>query len=168
MVDARREFGDRRKQPLGRDVLQLAAMRVRRRGAAGEHDHRLRADKSFGDAGDEIGRAGARRHQTNAGLAGELGVGERHVRGAVLVAHAIERDVVGVIERVEDADHVTARQAEHDAHIFRAQRLNDRAGGGHCRHCLFPPCHGFLASASPTPRRTENRRSGDCASVRSS
>ena len=79
----------------------------------GERDHRGIVEVGVGDAGGEVGGAGAERGQADAGLAGEAAVGVGHERGALLVTRGHEDDALAVVERLAHVERLFAGDAEH-------------------------------------------------------
>ena len=81
---------------------------------AGDGHHRDRVHVGVGDAGDQVGGAGAARGQADADLAGRSGVAVGRVRGALLVAHQDVAQLLGVVEGVVERDRDAAGKAEDD------------------------------------------------------
>ena len=125
-VDPNRPFRDRREDPVGRDLLRGAAVRVRRRAAPGDDDDRQAADVCLGNTREEVRAAGPRRDEAHPGLTCQLCVRGRHARRRLLVTNEDVRDLGRVVERVVDAQDVPAGKAEDEAHAFRLQEVDDR------------------------------------------
>src|SRR5258707_593886 len=82
--------------------------------------------------------AGTRSRQANAEASGVFGVGARHERGRLLVAHLDEADfVLPLAKRFNDAVDAVSEEAEHDFDTPILKRVNeDVATGG--RHGCAP------------------------------
>src|SRR5262249_32650300 len=99
-------------------------------GLAGERDQRRAVEVRVGDAGGQIRGARPERGQTDAGAPRQAPVGGGHERGPLLVARRDEGDP-RVEERIEDIQHLLARQAEDVAHAFVLEALDDQIRGLH-------------------------------------
>ena len=77
--------GDRAQDVGVRDVLQRAHVGLRPRGAAADQQHRRARQRGVGHGGDGVGDAGAGGDHRHAELAGQLGMGMRHVHGGAFV-----------------------------------------------------------------------------------
>ena len=73
-----------------------------------------RVEVGVGDAGDQVGGAGAAGGGADADLAGGAGVAVGGVRRALLVAHQHVAQLLGVVEGVVERDGDAAREAEDD------------------------------------------------------
>ena len=104
---------------------------------AGQHDHRHGVHVGGGDAGDEVGRAGAGGGQADAGASGDAGVAVGGVRGGLLVADQDVLDVgvlaQGVVERQDDA----AGVAEEDFDPLGTQAFHQDSGAGQTHGVLL-------------------------------
>ncbi len=81
------------------------------------------------DAG--VGRARPARHEADAGAAGELAVGLRHVGGAALLAAYDEADLLAhVIERVECREIALAGYAEGRVGAMNPELIDENLAAG--------------------------------------
>ena len=80
----------------------------------GDGHQRRRVEVGGGDAGDEVGGAGAAGRRADAHLAGGAGVAVGGVRRALLVAHQHVAQLLGVVEGVVERDRDAAGIAEDD------------------------------------------------------
>ena len=115
-------LGDRQRD--AGDVGFLEGVRADELAAhlAGDADDRRAVHHRRGDAGDQVGRAGAGGGDRHADLAGGAGVAVGHVRRALLVPHQHVAD--GVVEhRVVGGQDGPARIAEDAGHAFADERL---------------------------------------------
>src|SRR6185436_2815099 len=95
------------------DFLERLALGELVRHLADEHHHRRRVLLRGVHADRAVGRAGAARDEQDAGLAGQLAVGLRHVRGAAFLAADDEREALAlVVHAVEHRQVALARHAE--------------------------------------------------------
>ena len=76
-----------------------------------------------------VGHAGPGRDHGDAELAGQLGMGVRHVHGRALVAHVDDADAEPR-EMVPDRLDVAALQAEHAVDAARLEEARDPGGAG--------------------------------------
>ncbi len=112
-IDLRHPFGQRPKHGAIVDLLEGLAIHHVPAHLADEQDHGRAV--LLGDVHADGGMAGAgpTGDHADAGLAGQLAIGLRHVGGAGLVAGIIEGQPVGnVMERVEHLEIALARHAE--------------------------------------------------------
>ena len=97
------------------DLLLVVAAEAGARLLADDRQHRLVVELGVVEAVEQVDRAGPRGGQADAELAGELGVGARHERGHLLVAHLDElgaaRAVARALERADDAVDAVARDS---------------------------------------------------------
>ena len=128
-----------------------------RRNLPGDDDHRDGIEQRVGDAGDRVGRAGPRRDEHDARLAGGAGIALRHVRRALFVADEHVADRGMIIERVIDGQHRAARITEHD---FDAQI--DQAFDQNVRAALFGHDETPLVGASRVFAPGHPRWQGAC------
>ena len=113
----------------------------RRRDLTGQHDHRNGIEQRVGDAGDGIGRAGARGDEYDAGLAGRARIALCRVGCRLFVADEDVLDRRVLVERVIDGKDRAARIAEHRIDPEVDQRLNHHVGTTHFRHDETPFFH---------------------------
>ena len=101
-------------------VLEAAAVLLRARVAAREHEHGSARDMRVGDAGDGIGHSGAGGDQRHPELAGQFGMSLRHVNGRALVANIDDANSFR-IEPHPDRHDVAAAERKHarDAAAFQ-------------------------------------------------
>ena len=111
------------------------------RDVAGQHDHRHRIHVGGGDAGDEVGRAGARGRQANTGAAGDAGIAVGSVRGSLFVSYKDVLDIWVFPQRVVERQDDPAGVAEEDLDPLRTQALHQDSGAGQT--------HGVLLSLHP-------------------
>ena len=104
----------------------------------GDDDDRDRVHQRVGDAGNDVGRAGAAGDEVDAGLAGRAGIALRGVDGGLFVANEDVPDAPPLLggpeQRVVDRQHRTAGIAEHDLHAEVAQRFDKDFGAGTLGH----------------------------------
>jgi len=111
IVDLGRPFRHRAKDGAVVELLEGLALAHAAVDLTNEEDQRGRVLIGDVDAGRGIGGAGAARHETDAGLAGELAGGFRHHAGAAF--GAADGDLHrGVVQRVEHGEIALARHAE--------------------------------------------------------
>ena len=113
------------------DLLEGAAPAVGQGDLADEQDHRggVLMRRMHADGG--MGRAGAAGDHADAGLAGQLAIGLRHIGGAGLVAAGDDLDFVAHIgEGIEDGEIALARDAEDAVDAVHDEGVDDTAGGG--------------------------------------
>ena len=110
---------------------------------AGDADDRGAVHHRRGDAGHQVGGAGARGRDRHADLAGGAGVAVGHVGGALLVP---DQDVTdGVVEhRVVGGEDRPARIPEHARHAFADERFPEDLCAG-----AFLTCHRLQRLAGP-------------------
>ena len=146
LVDRRAELGGildqvivLRTMPRDADgvrFLERVGPDQRGRHLAGDHDHRDRIHQRIGNAGNRVGRAGARGDEHHAGLAGRARVTLGGMRGGLLMANEDVLDPPRPEQRVVDWQHRATGVAEHDFHAEIAQRLDQDVGStllGHGR-----------------------------------
>ena len=85
--------------------------------------------RGVGDRGDRVGHAGPGSDHRDAELAGQLGMGVRHVDGGALVAHVDDADAEPR-DVVPDRLDVAALQAEHAVDAARLEEARDPGGAG--------------------------------------
>ena len=101
---------------------------------ADEQDHRRRILERGVHADRGVAGAGPARDHGDAGLAGELAIGFRHVGGASLVARVDQREAVAhVVERVEHLEIALAGHAERHLDAVDQQTESTR---------MWPPVRG--------------------------
>ena len=110
----------------------------------GDGDQRRRVQVGVGDAGDQVGGAGAAGGHADADLAGGAGVAVGGVRRALLVAHEDVAQLLGVVEGVVERDGDAAGEAEDDV---AALVLEGRDEGLRAFHLLVW-CHCSTAPFS--------------------
>ena len=111
---------------------------------AGDGDHGRRVHVGVGDAGDQVGRAGAAGGDADADLAGGAGIAVGHVGRALLVADQ-EMLQIRIVEGVVERDDHAAGQAEDDLDPGRLQRFDY-----HFRALQKTPIR-LLALSGPVP-----------------
>ena len=130
-ADLGRVLGDRVEEV--HQVEDLVALLVHpcRRALTGDRDQRRAIHVSVGDAGHEVGGAGAEGRKADPGTAGQPAIDIRDEGGALLVPgwHELHR---GVDQRVEEVDVLLARDAEDivDAFVLEAAREELAPGQG--------------------------------------
>jgi hypothetical protein len=109
-----RDVGEERFQ---RHFLLIAAADRGESLLADDGDYRLMVELRVVQAVEQVDRAGTRSGQTNADLAGELGVCARHEGSHLFVAHLhVFESIPGAIERAENAVDAIAGIAEQALH----------------------------------------------------
>ena len=130
------------------DLLERLALREVGPDLADEEDHRRRVLERGVDADRRIGRAGAARDEADPGLAGELLVALRHVRGAAVLARDDEPDrVARVVERVEHREITLAGNAERGVDAVDLEAVDENLGGGAGLQLVL---HGVMNSSQNT------------------
>ena len=104
-------------------VLERAHVRLRPRRTAADQENRRAGEVGIGHAGHAIGDAGTGGDEANAGFAGQLGVGLRHMYGGAFVAD-IDDFNAPAGDEIPDRLDVSALQAEDpgDAATLQAER----------------------------------------------
>jgi hypothetical protein len=131
---------------------------------AGQANHWNAVHKGIGQPGHGVGRAGARRHQNDAGLTGRAGIAFGHVDRPLLVTHQNMANRVLLEQRIVERQHRTAGIAENNLNALIRQGLDDHFRTRHSvpRHHLktFPiiptgpaPTRA-MSACRPTSRRT--------------
>ena len=95
----------------------------------GDEGHRVEVGR--GDAGDQIGGAGAAGGRAHADLAGGARVAVSGVRGALFVAHQHVTQVLGVVEGVVERDGDAPGESEEDVATFVLQSRHERSRALH-------------------------------------
>src|SRR5947209_3107726 len=112
------------------DLLLVAPAERRPRLLADEREHGLVVELRVVQAVQEVDRAGARRREADADLAGPLGVRAGHERGHLLMAHLDELDLVGeLLEGADDRVDPVARIAVDATHTVVVQSFEQELGG---------------------------------------
>src|SRR5262249_32552329 len=109
-----------------------------------------------GDAGQQVGGAGAARDQAHPEPAGDPGQAVGHEGGALLVAHVDVLDRLVVVEDVEHVEEGRADDPEDVADTLGLQDLDDRAARAHLGHVRdLPPTRwgDGLRPWAPLPHR---------------
>jgi len=106
-------------------VLERILVLVRAIDAADQGDHRRMGHEGRRHAGEEVGGAGAARHQAGAGPAAHAGEAVGHERRRLLVADVDVLEALVVVERVEDVEERRADDAEEVLHALGLQQLDD-------------------------------------------
>ena len=116
-------LGHRQRDAVDVDLLEGVLADQRGRHVAGDGDHRHRVEERGADAGDEVGRARARRAHADADPPGDPRVAVGGVGATLLMAdeHVAQLGVVAE-DVVERQDHA-ARVAEDDVDALAQQRL---------------------------------------------
>ena len=147
------------------NVLQRAKIGLGARRAAADHQNRHPGERGVGDRRGGVGHAGTGRHHGDSELAGEFGVGVRHVDGRDLVANVDDADAK-LRGMVPDRLNMAALQPEDAVDAARLQETRDpsRAGvvvgvevigaGGH----LVPPWRIVLGPVGRPADSAEDRR----------
>ena len=107
------------------EFLERVLVGMLRGDAADEDDDGRVRDVGRGDAGEQIGRARAARHEADAGRAGDAREPVRHERGSLLVAAVDVLDRLVVVEGVEHVEERRPDDAEDVAHLLGLQELDD-------------------------------------------
>ena len=118
---------DRARDAAGVGLLEGVVADGPGRDLAGEGDHRDAVHVGGGEAGDDVGGAGAARHDADAGLARGARVGVGHVRAALLVAGEDQVELLRLGELVEDVEDRPARVREDRLHAHALEPLDDDA-----------------------------------------
>ena len=121
------------------DVGFLKAVLAQQRGGhvAGKGDHRDAVHEGGGNAGDQVGGAGAAGGQHHAGAPGGAGIPVRRVGRALLVRGQDMPDAVGVlVQFVVQVQHRAARIPENGIHALLGQHLDKNLGT--CQHHRDP------------------------------
>ncbi|OIQ74367.1 hypothetical protein GALL_439840 [mine drainage metagenome] len=126
----------------------------RGRHLAGDDHHRNRIHIGRGDAGDRIGRSGARRHQRHADLARRAGVSVGGMNRCRFLPHQHVLDRVLFVELVVDVEHCPTGVAPHVFHALFLKAANEnfrtgdfrprrrvRFGSGRCGRFDFRAIH---------------------------
>ncbi len=154
---------DRLHQPDVVHVLQRPAPLLRVWRHPGQHKQRRTRHVRVGNAGHGIGEAGACGHQRDAKIAGEFGMGLRHMYRGALVAHIDDADAFEIGAHPDRHD-VAAAQREYAIHASCPQEPRDNG-----RAAIVRQLHGIFltallriakgdASFSPHAERTCNSR----------
>ena len=114
-------------------LLERVLAEHRRDLLAAEHDDRHGIHLGGQEARHRIGRAGSRRDEHDAGLAGGARVAVGHVRRALFMSHEDQLDN-RIDECVEDRHGCAARVAEHVFDTFSFEALNQLLCAG--RHSI--------------------------------
>ena len=109
-----------------------------RRHLAGDADHRNRIHQRIGQAGDGVGRAGARGDEHDADLAGRARIAFGGMHGALLVAHENVLDAVLLVQLVIDRQDGAARIAENMLDALIGESLKHHLGARHCARHRHP------------------------------
>ena len=141
---------DRQGDPEDVDFLEGVGAHQVRADLAGDRDHRHAVQERIGDAGDEVGRARARRRDADAGPAGDPPVSVGGERRALLVA---DQDVgqVRSDQRIVDRHDRAAGIAEDVLHALALERFHDQSRAadglrlGRWRGLGGDAAHGYAA-----------------------
>ena len=141
LVQDARQVGDRAHQVIvlravprdadGVAFLERVGADEVRRHLPRDADQRDRVEQRVGQAGDDVGGAGARGHQQHADLARRAGIALGGMGRTLLVAHQDVLDVVLAVERVVDRQHGAAGVAEQRGDALVLQRLHDHLRAAH-------------------------------------
>jgi len=113
------------------DFLEGLAVALVGSDLADEQDHRRRILEGGVQADAGIGRAGAARHEADAGPAGQLALRLGHEGGAALLPAGHEADALAVLmEAVEDREITLAGNAEDIGDALLDQGLDEDMTGG--------------------------------------
>ena len=125
-------LGDRTEQGVLVDLLEGVPVDVARRQCAGQGHHRREGGRGLGQAGDEVGGAGAvLPGQHHAGPARCPGEAVGHVGAGALVVDADVGDVVGVVQAVEELHGRRTDEAEDVGDPVGLQRFDRGEAAGH-------------------------------------
>ena len=102
-----------------------------RRHLAGDADERNGIHQRVGEAGHGVGRAGARRHQADADLAGRARIAFRRMKRTALLAHEDVADFLLLEQLVVDRQHGAARIAENQLDALIGERRQHNLGARH-------------------------------------
>jgi len=125
VLDSRSPFGDWRKEGGEIDLLEALAVAVAARDVADEEDHRGRILEGDVDAGAGVGCARAAGDEGNAGQAGHLPVGVRHVSDPALLSADDRLDLGRVMKRVEHGEETLARYSEDTVAALYLELVNE-------------------------------------------
>ena len=120
-----------------------------------EHDQRHAVLLGIDDDVEGVGKPRADRGDQHARRAGGMPDTLRHEAGGVLVLGEVKADA-GALQRVDEAQHLAARDAEGMAHARSVQAGGDQVRGGH--GALLPGL-AIACSAAPAPPVPGRRRS---------
>ena len=107
------------------DLLERALPPPEGRRTAGQRENGGLVELRLGESAHGVGDAGTRGHSADTQRARQPGPALRGERGALLVPHVDEADLVG-LRAVEDRKDVTTGQGEDVAHTERLERVRDR------------------------------------------
>ena len=111
------------------------------RALAREGDERRVVEVGIRDRGDEVQRSGPERAEADAGAPGQAADHVRHVGAALLLANGHERDR-RMLQRVVEVERLLAGDAEHVAHAFGLEALDEDVGGAAGGHPWAIVCEG--------------------------
>ena len=141
VVDLRHPLAQRLEKSPVLDLLERLPIRMPALDLADEHHHGGRVLRGVVEADRRVACAGTTRHHDDAGPAGELAVGFRHVRGAAFVPARDCRDgAARVVEGIEGGEIALARHAEDGVHAVYSERVDQHPAAGapavlrHVRH----------------------------------
>ncbi len=125
------------------------------RDLAGDDHQRDRVHERVGDAGDRVGRAGARGDEHHAGLAGRAGIALGGVRRAGFVPHEDVADPVVAEQFVVDRQHRAARVAEHEFDALTDQAFDQyRSAAAFLGHVQYLPAKNVTRRDCLAPGRS--------------
>ncbi len=133
IVDLRNPFRELAEHAPIVDLLERFPIEMLARALADEEDHRRRILKRGVHADRRVRRAGPARGERDAGPAGQLADGFRHVRGRGFVPADDGADAFGFVgEGIKHGEEALAGHAEHALDVIREQGVDEqaRAGGG--------------------------------------
>ncbi len=109
---------------------------------AGDANQRNGIHQGVGEAGDGIGRAGARRHENDADLAGGARIAFGGVHGAAFLAHEDVLDLVLLKQLVVDRQDGATGVPEQHLNTLVAEGLDHHLGARHraCHRLVPLPC----------------------------
>src|SRR6266849_8200407 len=133
IVDLRHPLGELAVHTAKVDLLECAALDIGTRDLPDEQDHRRRILEGGVHTDAGVGRARPARHEADAGAAGKLAVGLRHVGSSAFLAAYDEADLLAhVIERVERGEIALAGYAEGRVRAVNPELIDqDLAAGAH-------------------------------------
>ncbi len=129
VVHARVPLGHRAQHVDGVDELVRLLVHAGEGDLPGQRHQGRLVERGVADAGGQVGGAGTERREAHAGLAGEAPVGVGHERGALLVTHRHERDLLGVIQRLAEVQRLLAGDAEDVLGALGLEALDEELRG---------------------------------------
>ena len=126
-------FHHRQGQPVEISLLESALPDHRLRHLTGDGDQRDRIHVRVGDAGDEVGGAGAAGGHADAGLAGGAGVALGRKRPALLVSRQDGANLFRTGQRLVQLHARATRVGEQGVHTLPLQGFDENLTAKHAR-----------------------------------